>query len=248
MNWMIDLFALNDLLMIAGVVFLAMLVQSLTGFGSGLVSMPLLIAIIGLKDAVPFMAVLGLFFDLVLFIHYRKAIDLAVVLKLSIPALVSIPLGIIGLRVFNETVMLGALGFIVLGYALYALLNFRVPKLKSPYWAYGAGFLGGLLGGAYNIPGPPVIIYADSQQWPIDEFKGNLQGFFFVIFSVAVISHGMAQNLSPSVFINSILVLPALLLGYWAGIRLEKKLNPVQFRKAVLFLLLVIGARLVFIS
>ncbi len=48
MSWMIDLFSPNDLLLIAGVVFLAMLVQSLTGFGSGLVSMPLLIAIIGL--------------------------------------------------------------------------------------------------------------------------------------------------------------------------------------------------------
>jgi uncharacterized membrane protein YfcA len=171
-----------------------------------------------------------------------------VVLKLSIPALVSIPLGVVGLRVFNEGVMLSALGFIVIGYAIYGLLNFRVPKLKSSFWAYGSGFLGGLIGGAYNIPGPPVIIYADSQRWPIDEFKGNLQGFFLVIFSVAVISHGIAQNLSPSVFINSFLVLPTLLLGYWAGIRLEKKLNPIQFRKAVLFLLLVIGTRLIFFS
>ncbi len=125
------------------------------------------------------MAVLGLFFDLVLFLHYRNAINLVVVLKLSIPALVSIPLGVVGLRVFNQGVMLSALGFIVIGYAIYGLLNFRVPKLKSSFWAYGSGFLGGLIGGAYNIPGPPVIIYADSQRWPIDEFKGNLQGFFF---------------------------------------------------------------------
>ena len=80
----------------------------------------------------------------------------------------------------------------------------------------------------------------------MNEFKGNLQGFFLVSASVAVVSHGFAQNISSAILTNALLVFPAVLIGYWAGIRLEKKFNPDQFRKVVLFLLLVIGIRLIF--
>ena len=154
MNWMIDLFALNDLLMIAGVVFLATLVQSLTGFGSALVAMPFLIAVLGLQVAVPLFAVIFLIFEFVLIIHFRDSIRLDTVLRISIPAAFGIPLGIIGLRVVDERIMLGALGFVVLCYSIYGLFNYRFPDLRSPYWAYGSGFLAGLLGGAYNTSGP----------------------------------------------------------------------------------------------
>ena len=199
MNWLNDLFPLSGMLLVAGSFFLAIFVQSLVGFGSALIAMPLLISILGLKVAVPLFAVVALIFESILVFYYRASLSPEVVLKLGIPAAVGIPLGVVGLRAVNEALLLGILGLVVIGYALYSLLNLRFPELRSSYWAYGSGFIGGLLGGAYNTSGPPVILYADSQRWPAAEFKGNLQGFFIINGIVAVLSHGLAQNLTSQI-------------------------------------------------
>jgi uncharacterized membrane protein YfcA len=130
------------------------------------------------------------------------------------------------------------------GYAAYALLNFKLPELKHPIWAVIAGFLAGLLSGAYSVGGPPAIIYGSCRRWEPQEFKSNLQGFFLVNDTLAIISHGLSGNLTPAVWRNYLLVLPALALGLLAGTALDRYIEPRLFRKVVLILLIVMGIRM----
>jgi uncharacterized membrane protein YfcA len=90
-----------------------------------------------------------------------------------------------------------------------------------------------------------MIIYGDTQRWAPQEFKGNLQGYFFIITVVAIIAHGLNQSLSCEILVNSLLAIPFVLLGAFSGFYLDRYLNPALFRKIVLGLLLLLGINLV---
>ncbi|MGB7873964.1 MAG: sulfite exporter TauE/SafE family protein [Anaerolineales bacterium] len=228
------------------VVFLAVFTQSLSGFGSALVSMALLPAMIGIRVATPLVAVVALVLEIVLIVRYRQALDMKSIWRVILAALVGTPLGVYFLSNVDERISLTLLGIIIAGYAVYALLGLKMPRLDQPIWAYLAGLFGGLLGGAYNTSGPPVILYADCRRWPPDMFKSNLQGYF-VVSSVAVVaSHTLNGNLTPQVWHMFWWTIPFIAIGLIAGLSLDRWLDPVLFRRVVLALLIVMGIRLIF--
>jgi len=227
------------------IVFFAIFTQSVTGFGLALVSMPLLVAVLGIQTAAPLVAFIALVAELVLLIYYREAFNLKVVWRLALASIIGIPLGVWALRNVDEQVVLTALGLIVGGYALYALLNLRLPTIQQNGWAYGAGFLAGILGGAYNTAGPPVIVYGNCRQWPPAEFKSNLQGFFLLNSALVMGTHFFANNYNLLVWRYGLIALPAVAAGIVAGLFLSTKISAPLFRRIVLWLLLLLGLWLV---
>ena len=237
---------MDNLLFVSLVIFLAVFTQSLTGFGSALVAMALLPALIGIRAATPLVALVGLTIEIALLLRYHAAFRLQSVWRLAAASVVGIPLGLLVLRQVDERIVLAILGGVLVGYSVYALLGLRLPPSKSTAWAYGTGLLAGMLGGAYNTSGPPVVIYGDAQRWPPAEFKSNLQGFFFVTNIFVIAGHALSGNLTRLVWVGYLWVLPAIALGILLGTRLDGRINPVVFRKLVLILLIVMGARMIF--
>lgn len=227
------------------IIFLSIFTQSLAGFGSGLVSMAFLPDVIGIRTAVPLVALITGSLEFFLLIRYRASFRLASVKPLIGASILGIPLGVWALRKISDEILLPILGAVMVGYALYALLNFKLPRLEHPGWAYLAGFLAGLLSGAYSVGGPPVIIYGACKGWAPNEFKSNLQGFFLMNDILAISNHAIAGNLTPLVWQYYLGALAALAVGLLASARLDKYINPQVFRKLVLSLLVVMGIRLV---
>jgi uncharacterized membrane protein YfcA len=228
------------------IIFLAVFTQSLSGFGVALVAMSLLTPLIGIHSAAPLVALLAISLEIILLIYYRSALNVRAVWPLVLSSIVGVPLGVLTLKQVDEEITLSILGLVVLGYALYGLLKPSMPELRGGGWGYLMGFLAGILGGAYNTSGPPVILYGDLRGWQPDEFKGNLQGFFLINSLVVVFSHAWAGNLTPDIWQHYLAALPVLALGCIAGIALYRVLNPAAFRKIVLGLLILLGINLIF--
>ena len=121
-----------------------------------------------------------------------------------------------------------------------------MPRLEKRGWAYLAGLFGGMLGGAYNTSGPPVIVYADCRRWSPDVFKGNLQGYFIIVGLAVAASHAINGNFTPQVWSLFFWTLPFLVVGIIAGLSLDRWLSPALFRRIVLMLLVLMGIRLMF--
>lgn len=231
-------------LLVAVIIFLAVFTQSASGFGVALVSMAVLPSLIGIQIATPLVAVVALTIEVILLWRYKAALKVRAIWQIVLASLVGIPIGVLALGRLEEKVILFALGLIVASYAIYGLLNLNLPRLTHPVWPYGLGFFAGMLGGAYNTSGPPVIIYGASRRWSPVEFKSNLQGFFLLNSVVVVLSHAVAHNLTGDVWRLYALALPALGLGFIAGISLDRYIDAVVFRKIVLWLLVLMGLRL----
>jgi hypothetical protein len=238
---------LPDWLVLA-VILLAVFIQTVTGFGAGLLAMAFLPALLGVRTAAPLVVLVACTLELFLIIRLRAHFNFNAVWRLMLAALLGIPLGVWLLRVLSERLLLLVLGAVIACYALYGLFNLRLPKLEGAGWAYLAGFLSGLLGGAYSVSGPPAIIYGTCQEWAPDEFKSNLQGFFLVGDGLTILNHAIVGNLTPLVWTNYWWSLPVIALGLAAGAALDRVLNPQLFRTLVLVLLVLMGVELMLSS
>lgn len=231
---------------VALVVFLAAFVQSLAGFGLAIVMVPLLTQLLGLKVAVPMVSVIGLPSGITLVLRYRHALNFQAIWRLAVASFLGVVIGVRTLVYVDEQLARWVLGAILIGYALYSMLKFHLPSLAQPVWAYVFGFASGLLGGAYSIAGPPVIIYGNCRRWLPAEFKSNLQSFFLSMGFVTITTHALSGNLTATVWQNIPAALLGMVIGMWAGVRFDNRLSPEAFRKVVLVLLVVLGVRLVF--
>ena len=227
-------------------VFFAIFTQSVAGFGLALVSMPILAGLIGIRTATPLIILVAIVAEVILLLRYKSEINLKAVWRITVASAIGIPVGVWALKALEEQIVLTVLGVFIVLYSIYALLNLRLPTLERGVWPYGFGFVSGVVGGAYNVAGPLVIIYGNCRNWQPKEFKGNLQGYFLVGSVVAVISHALASNITQDVINNFIFSLPAIGIGLVAGVSLDKYLNPVVFRKIVLVGLIFAGISLIF--
>jgi uncharacterized protein len=234
-----------DLLLPLLVIFLAVFTQSLSGFGIALVSMAMLPGLLGIQVATPLVALVAITLETTLLIRYHASINLRAVRPLIMATVVGIPIGVLALRRVDEEIALTVLGVVIAGYALYALSNLKIPELRRSSWAYLAGFLSGLLSGAYNTGGPPVIIYGNARRWQPAEFKSNLQGLFVVNDILVITSHALSGNFTPEIWRIYLWSIPVIAVAILAGLSLDKYLNPTIFLKVVLVLLVILGIRLI---
>lgn len=233
------------MLFMIGVVFLAALVQGLLGFGSAMVAMSLLPDAIGLVTAAPLVAVLALPSEGLMLVRYRGALNWRAAAWLGGGMLAGVPVGMLLLRRVGEGVLLPVLGAVIVVYAVYALADWHLPQLRGLGWALLAGWFGGVLGGAYNTSGPPVVVYGNCRRWLPAEFKGSLQAFFLLCDVTVVAGHALSGNLTPVVWGHLSTALPAVVAGVGVGMAMDRIVPPRLFRRLVLAGLVVLGARLV---
>ena len=100
------------------VVFVAVFTQSLVGFGTAMVGMPLLVSLVGIQIASPLVAMIGLTVEVILVIRYWDKLNLRVVWRLIAAAIVGIPLGVMMLKRVDETIVLTILGVVIVSYAV----------------------------------------------------------------------------------------------------------------------------------
>ncbi|MGF1497828.1 MAG: sulfite exporter TauE/SafE family protein [Elainellaceae cyanobacterium] len=227
-------------------IFLAAFVQGVAGFGFALVAMPILVSTASLEVVAPLVAVTGMLTNTLLWAYYRHAFHIKTVLRLLVASLLGIPIGLLTVDYLPEGLTLVVLGLIVAGYAVYSLLSPVLPALRKPNWAYGFGFMAGLLAGSYNIPGPPIVFYGNCQGWTPAEFKSNLTGFFWVTAIAVITGHALGHRLTAAVGTTFLLVIPAVMLGISLGIALAQRINAQLFRRIILLLLIGAGLQLIY--
>ncbi|WP_420640868.1 sulfite exporter TauE/SafE family protein [Candidatus Leptofilum sp.] len=227
------------------IIFLAIFVQSASGFGLALVSMPLLVGVVDVETATPLVAVVAITTEIFMLRRYWQDLNFTAVKRLTLASIIGIPLGVYMLGNVNARIITTMLGILVTSYATYALVSPRLPKLSQPGWAYGFGFVGGVLSGAYNASGPPIIVYGTCRRWQPAEFKGNLQGYFFLNSLVTLAAHTLNGGFTAVVWQNYLWALPGIGLGLVLGRLVDGRVSPERFRQGVLILLILLGIRLI---
>jgi hypothetical protein len=209
--------------------------------------MPLLGVFYELKLISPLIAVVGILAKALLLVKYHSAFEFKTMWRFTLASLIFVPVGVYALERLDDEIAMSILGGIVLVYAIYSLFSSTVLRLAHNFWAYLFGAIAGLLGGAFNASGPPVVVYASSRPWNPVQFKSNLQGYALVNGLFISLNHYLSGNMTGEVWQTFLYSIPAIIIGVLAGVSLDKFIKPEVFRKVVLYLLIVLGLRLIIV-
>ena len=220
--------------------------QGLSGFGSVIITLPLLALFLNIKTVIPLAGLLSLCISLILTVQLRHHLKRAAMLPLLIASVPGIPLGVYMLKTVDSRILELLAGGILVLYSAWRFRGMKAePSLKA-CWAYLAGFSAGCLGGSTGANGPPVIIYASLQPWNKDEIKSTLAGYFFITGIGISALHGLNGLITREVLNLSLIALPSLLLGVLAGSLCYRKVDTVSYRKAPTVMLLILGLIMLF--
>ena len=229
---------------VVGVLFVSTLVRSTFGFGDALLAMPLLVMIVGLRIATPLVALVASTIAFTILVRHWGEVHLASAWRLIVASLVGIPIGLYLLDRLPETGMKAILAAVVVCFSLYRLTGRTPFALKTERGAWPFGLAAGILGGAYNTNGPPVVIFGLLRRWPLAAFRATLQGYFFPTGLFILAGHGAAGFWTRPVGELFALSVPAVLLAIWLGARLNHAIPEGKFDRSVHVLLLAVGVLL----
>ncbi|MCB0084260.1 MAG: sulfite exporter TauE/SafE family protein, partial [Caldilineaceae bacterium] len=174
------------------ILFLAAFTKATLGFGESLLTIPMLTLVLGVQTAVPLVSLIAGTITLLMLVRGWQELRMAVVWRLILAALVGVPIGVWALTFLPGRWVTSTLGVMLIGVGLYYLHRPTIQLFQGQQWAYLFGFVAGILGGAYSMASPPVLIYGAAQRWPPEQFRVTLQGFFLPLSTTILISHALA--------------------------------------------------------
>lgn len=182
------------LIPVLAVVFFATLVRSALGFGEALVAVPLLSLLMPVEVAAPLAVLISITSGGIIVVQDRQHIHVGSAALLVISTLFGIPLGLLALTSVPEKIVKAVLAVIIIAFSTYCLASRRKIELKDDRLAWLFGFVAGVLGGAYGMNGPPLVVYGTLRRWSPEHFRATLQGYFFPA-SLLVMSGYLAAGL-----------------------------------------------------
>lgn len=152
-------FTVADLLLILCIILSAYFIRGITGFGSGLISVPLLALSQPLQFAIPLVLALDFTASIVLGGINRQQVDWAEI-KILLPAgVVGACLGALALLNLPSTAVLVTLGVFTMFFGFRNIFGIQPEGQLSRAWAVPAGLTGGLAGALFGAGSPPYIMY-----------------------------------------------------------------------------------------
>ena len=222
------------------IIFLATLIRSAFGFGEALVAVPLLAFCIPLGVAAPLAVLVSITVAAIVVVQDWKKIHLFSAGWLIFSTLFGVPVGLWLLTSRHQGVVKGALAAIIMLFSIYSLLGrapMHLPR-DNHTWMLGCGFAAGVLGGAYGMNGPPLVIYGAMRRWSAQHFRATLQGYFLPASLIGMAGYWLAGLWTRSVNHYYLLALPVTILGVYLGRVINHRLLHGDFFYKYLYLAL----------
>jgi uncharacterized membrane protein YfcA len=231
-------------LFVVAVFFCATLVRSALGFGEALIAVPLVAFVLPVEIAAPVAVLVSITVAIIVLAQDWQHVNVRSVLWLVGFTILGIPLGLFLLRTVPEPVVKGALGLLVAAFAALSLLRQGAYHLSDDRLAWLFGVSAGVLGGAYGMNGPPLVVYGSLRRWTPERFRATLQGYFLPASLVGMVGYWVAGLWTAPVTRYYLLSLPAVLLAIPLGRAINTRLDTRRFVTVVHVGLFVSGAGL----
>ncbi len=230
------------ILPVMAVVFLATLIRSAFGFGEALVAVPLLALFMPVEEAVPLATLVSITVAGVVVIQDWRKIHLRSAGWLVLSTLFGIPLGLWLLTAGAESVVKATLAVVIIGFSTYCLVSRSPYQLRDDRLAWVFGFGAGVLGGAYGMNGPPLVIYGSLRNWTPEQFRATLQGYFLPASVLGMCGFWLAGLWTSAVTRDYLWTSPLAVAAIFLGRAVNRRMKGRSFLRYVHLGLLVVGA------
>lgn len=222
--------------------FIAAFVQATTGFAYAIVLMALWPLFLSVPEATQLLMFGSVTVVGYIVVKYRKHINFK---NVAIP----LALGFIGnfigvnaLLSLDNMIIVKILGGLLVLLAIYFyIFSDRIHIPQNPFTASIAGALSGLMGGFFNISGPPIVLYYSVVAKDKEEYIATIQFYFVVLIVFKIFYLWWQRGLSNMVVSHIPLIVAASVGGMLLGLSVFKKLSAGVLKKAVYILMVISG-------
>ncbi len=226
------------------IIFVATLIRSALGFGEALVAVPLLALFIPVEVATPLAVLVSITVAGLVLVRDWQHVHIGSAWRLILATLPGIPLGLLMLTLVAQPIVKAVMAVVIIGFSAFCLIKRTSLELKSDRTAWLFGFGAGILGGAYGMNGPPLVIYGALRRWSAQQFRATLQGYFFPASLVGMGGYWLAGLWVSDVTRYYLFSLPLALAAIMLGRIINLRLNSLRFVYYVHVCLILIGMTL----
>ena len=225
------------------VVFVALFVKGITGFGNTLVMAPLFSFVVSNRFTTPVDLLISIPTNIYLVWRNRKSINFRTVAPLSITLIAGVVPGIMLLKTGNDLLLKSILGVVIIALGLEML--YRKPKPEgsvksSKLLLVIVGLISGVLAGMYGISAF-LVAYISRTSADRGQFRANLCSLFLVDNIFRLFWYSAAGIMTLEIMKFTLFLAPAVALGMYIGTRVDTGLKEETVRKATIYLLIVSG-------
>jgi uncharacterized membrane protein YfcA len=238
-------FPLETLIAVPLIGLLAYIILGISGFGSALVSIPLLAHFLPLQSVVPLVVMVDFLATVSNGLRFREHVELTE-LKLLIPAvIIGILSGVTLLATLPKHATLLMLGGFITSYGAYRLVTKPATTPVSRWWGIPTGLAGGLIGGLFGVGGPIYATYMAARIHDPAKMRATLSAVFSSSTGLRLMLYLISGLLLQSeVWLALVLLLPAMPVGLIIGHRLHANLSRQQISGFISVLLIGSGLSL----
>ena len=233
------------LLLIIAIAFVAYVLFALSGFGSNLITVPLLGLLYPLTYVLPMLATLDVVAAMRIGFQSRGHLLKRELLWLMPGLGLGIAAGTTLLVNLPPAITLGTLGAAILGYGLYSFSD-RPISLRLPQWsAIPCGIAGGVLSSLFGTGGPVYVTYLIARGHDPRAVRSTIT----VLLSLTALTRIVIYLLyglyaQDNVLRYALAAAPAMLAGIWLGHRLHLSLSKRRLVQCMAALLVASGLSL----
>jgi uncharacterized membrane protein YfcA len=234
-------FGFDTVVVLGLIIILAYTVFGLTGFGSSITAMPLLVQLIPLRTAVPLMLVFDLCSALLVGLKNRRVVDRRELLRLVPFMLLGMALGVVALVKAPERWLLLTLGVFILAYSAWSLVLRPAVQPIGPRWSAPLGIAGGVFTALFGTGGPIYTIYLTRRLPDKQVLRATISTLIFISgLARLVLFTGAGLFHQQSVLMLAAVLLPCAMAGLYLGNYLHKRL-PAERVVQVIWAILIAG-------
>jgi uncharacterized membrane protein YfcA len=233
-------------LLVLAILFLATFIRSAFGFGEALVSVPLLAMLMPVKVAAPVAVLVSITVAAIIIAQDWRQIHIKSALRLIIPSLIGTPLGLWALVKVPPGAIKGILAVVIICFSAYSLIRQGTMRLRNDHFAWLFGLVAGVLGGAYGMQGPPLVIFGTLRRWSPQHFRATLQGYFFPASGAVMIGYALTGLWIGAVTRYYLLALPLVVIAILLGRIANRRMTGEVFVQFVHVGLILIGSTLLY--
>lgn len=241
---MLDTLSSTQLIYCFAVIIAAYLVRGITGFGSGLIAIPLLVIKLPLATAVPLVVTLDYIASASQGVKDRKHICWREIFPLLPFTMLGVGLALYLLKTVETSLLLHSLAIFILLYAVYSLFSKPPKHGLSRMWAAPSGGFGGLVGTLFGTGGPFYVIYLQLRSLEKSQFRATFAAIFLLDGTYRIAGFVATGFFNVDLLLLLAVLLPVMGISVYLGGRVHTELTQETFKRGISLLLLASGVTL----
>lgn len=233
---------MGDWQILVTIVLMASILQTCTGFGFSIISMPFLFLIYQPHTAVQINLILSLLISIIMIFKVKKEVDKIILVRLLKGSVIGIPLGIGIYAYLNIDLIKVIVSLVIIFLTVCLLLKVKINQTKGRDFLIGG--ISGLLTSSIGMPGPPLLLYFSGAGKAKEMIRNTTLAYYLCIYFVSLVIQMVIGSTNKEVLNSSLVSLFPLAIGILLGQWIFTWINQKTFQIITYIMLIFTGCYL----